>query len=297
MTWRWRWVGLVVMSGSIAAVPVGTATGQQTARTGDADVLANLDRAFVAALARADARAVGSMLDEAFVWTTAAGETRGKAEVLAAVPRPPLGDEQGAQVTRRQYGDLGMVQVSSGKFHVLRVWGQRPQGWRLVVYHEVRQREAPSTEPPLPTTTECDNPCKRVPYTPANDAERGILASWQALETAVLNHDPKAWAPHFLDEFVLVASGGTEPVTKAMRIAQLSRPGIGPAPPALAADPPVRFLVFGDAAVMISQSRPYAGKPARITRVWVLRDGLWRMVASYQTTIEAAPPIVPPTRQ
>jgi hypothetical protein len=46
-------------------------------------------------------------------------------------------------------------------------------------------------------------------------------------------------------------------------------------------------------------SRPIEGaplkKPARISRIWVNRDGMWRMAFSYQTTIQSAPPIVPPT--
>jgi hypothetical protein len=99
---------------------------------------------------------------------------------------------------------------------------------------------------------------------------------------------------HFLDEFVLIASGGTEPVTKEGRIAQLSRPGIGPAPPQLAKTPAVRFLHFGDTVVMMAQANPYAGKPAHISRIWVNRDGMWRMAVSYQTTIQSAPAIVPP---
>jgi hypothetical protein len=28
--------------------------------------------------------------------------------------------------------------------------------------------------------------------------------------------------------------------------------------------------------------------------VWVLRDGMWRMAFSYQTTVQSATPIVPP---
>lgn len=260
----------------------------------DADAVLQADRAFVAALAKADATAVGPMLDQEFAWTTSAGDTRGRAEVLASLPKPLLGDESGTQVSQRLYGQLGAIQVAKGKVHVLRVWGKRAAGWRLVVYHEVTQREAPPSGPPQPTTNECENPCKGVPYTPKNDAERGILQSWRELETAVANHDPKVWSAHFLDEFVLISSGGTEPVSKAGRIAQLSRPGIGPAPPQLAADPPVRFVAFGDSVVMISQSKPYAGKPAHITRIWVNREGMWRMAASYQSMIQSAPAIVPP---
>jgi hypothetical protein len=186
------------------------------------------------------------------------------------------------------------VQVASGKIHVLRIWVQRPAGWRLLDYHEVTQRSG-AAPPPGPGTNDCENPCKGVPYTPKDDAEKGILKSWGELETAVTNHDPKGWSPHFLDEFVLIASGGADPVTKAGRLEQLSRPGFGPAPPQLAANPEVRFIHFGDSVVMIAQANPYSGKPAHISRVWVYRSGMWRMAFSYQTTVQSAAPIVPPS--
>jgi uncharacterized protein DUF4440 len=256
------------------------------------DILA-VDRALVAALAKSDSAAARQMLDADFVWTNSAGDTIGRGIVLDALPKPPLGDESGADVSERTYGQVGAVQVASGKVHILRIWVKRLAGWRLLDYQEVTQRSG-AAPPPGPGTNDCENPCKGVPYTPKDDAERGILKSWGELETAVTNHDPKGWSPHFLDEFVLIASGGTEPVTKAGRLEQLSKPGFGPAPPQLAANPEVRFIHFGDSVVMIAQANPYSGKPAHISRVWVNREGMWRMAFSYQTTIQSAAPIVPP---
>jgi hypothetical protein len=34
--------------------------------------------------------------------------------------------------------------------------------------------------------------------------------------------------------------------------------------------------------------QPFTGKPVRVTRVWIKRDGKWVMSISYQTTIQAA---------
>jgi hypothetical protein len=251
------------------------------------------DHALVAALGKSDKAAAEKMFDAEFVWTNSAGDTVGRAKVLDSLPKPPLGDESGAQTIERTYGQVGAMQVASGKVHILRIWVKRPEGWRLLDYHEVTQRSG-TAPPPGPGTNDCENPCKGVPYTPKDDAEKGILKSWGQLETAVTNHDPKGWSPHFLDEFVLIASGGSDPVTKAGRLEQLSKPGFGPAPPQLAANPEVRFIHFGDSVVMIAQANPYSGKPAHISRVWVLRDGMWRMAFSYQTTVQSAAPIVPP---
>jgi hypothetical protein len=291
------YTGLVIAGGlaptmgfTSAASPV--AGSPLDAPDNNPDVLA-ADHAFVAALGKPDKTAADKVFDADFVWTNSAGDTIGRAKVLNSLPKPSLGDESGAQVSERTYGQVGAVQVASGKVHILRIWVKRPVGWRLLDYHEVTQRSG-AAPPPGPGTNDCENPCKGVPYTPKDDAERGILKSWGELETAVTSHDPKGWSPHFLDEFVLIASGGADPVTKAGRLEQLSKPGIGPAPPQLAANPEVRFIHFGDSVVMIAQANPYSGKPAHISRVWAYRDGMWRMAFSYQTTIQSAAPIVPP---
>jgi len=55
--------------------------------------------------------------------------------------------------------------------------------------------------------------------------------------------------------------------------------------------PPVVFVQlfeFGDTVVMTSVHQPYSGKPVRVSRLWVKRDGKWMMSLSFQTTIEAA---------
>ena len=261
------------------------------------DVLA-ADHMLVAALAKADKAATSNMFDANFMWTNSAGDTLedfSAGKVRDYLPKPPLGDESGAQVSERTYGQVGAVQVARGKVHIVRIWVNRPAGWRLLDYHEATQRSGAAL-PAGPTTNDCENPCKGVPYTPKNDAERDILKSWGELETAVTNHDPQTWSLHFLDEFVLISSSGTDPVDKAGRLAALNKPGIGPAPPQLAADPQVRFFHFGDSVVMIAQANPYSGKPAHISRIWVNRDGMWRMAFSYQTTIQSAAPIVAPTK-
>jgi hypothetical protein len=291
------YVALVVLGGLAPTIglPLNSpqSAGNSPEKSGDSQDAITADHALVMALAKTDKAAAEKMFDAEFVWTNSDGETVTRAKVLNSWPKPLLGDESGAQVSERSYGQVGAVQVSSGKVHILRIWAKRPAGWRLLDYHEVTQRSG-AAPPPGPGTNNCENPCKGVPYTPKDDAEKGILKSWGELETAVTNHDPKGWSPHFLDEFVLIASGGADPVTKAGRLEQLSKPGFGPAPPQLAANPEVRFIHFGDSVVMIAQANPYSGKPAHISRVWVNREGMWRMAFSYQTTIQSAAPIVPP---
>lgn len=203
-----------------------------------------------------------------------------------------MGDESGADVSERTYGDVAGIQVAKGKQHIVRIWVKRAAGWRLLDYHEVQQPDVAS--PPGPTTNECINPCKTVPYTPKNEDEAGVIKSWSTLETAVTNHDPKGWEPHFLDEFVLISSSATQVMTKADRLKTLAKPGIGPAPPGL-----VRAQMFDfpsdhpETIVMIATAQGFSGKPVHISRIWVKRDGMWRMAFSYQTVIQSAPAVMP----
>ena len=280
---------------AVVCAGLSMAWTSKTSAASDDDAVMQADHAFVAALAKSDKAAAEKFYDSGVTWTNMDGDTIGRAKIMGDLPKAPLGDESSAQTTEKTYGQLAAVQASSGKVHLLRIWVKRPAGWRLLDYHEVKQADH-AAPPGGPSTNDCENPCKGVPYTAKNDAEKGILTSWGQLETAVTNHDPKEWTKHFLDEFVLISSGAPEPVTKQGRIAQLSKPGVGPAPPQLAKTPAVRFLQFGDSVVMIAQANPYAGKPAHISRIWVKQDGTWKMAFSYQTTVQSAPAIVPPPK-
>ena len=258
----------------------GTAAGENNAR------VMQVDHAFVQAAAKGDAAALGKMLDPEFTWTDAEGKTLTAEEVLRAVPKDALGDESGAEVSERTYGQVGAVQASRGKIHILRMWVERPDGWRLLVYHEVKQLDEPSTSAGS-GVKECENPCKTVPFKPANEAEQAIIASWQALETGVTAHDAEAWAPHVADEFVQISSNSDHPISKAGRIETLNKQkasGVGSAPAPLVG---AKMFDFADAVVMTCLHQPYSGKPIHVSRLWIKRDGKWIMSTSYQTTIQA----------
>jgi hypothetical protein len=245
------------------------------------------DREFVHASGKGDAATLGRLLDADFTWTDADGKTRTRTEVLDSVPTPAIGNESGAELKQETYGQVGAVMAGLDKTHVLRLWVRRAAGWRLLVYHEVtlgRQTAGPSGS----GVAECENPCKTVPYKPKNDAEQGILASWQALETGVTNHDASAWSPHIADEFVMLGSSNDHPLSKADRIATLNlqkQTGRASAPAPLVS---AQMFDFGDAVVMTCLHQPYTGKPVHVSRLWIRRNGQWVMSISYQTTIRAA---------
>jgi hypothetical protein len=244
------------------------------------------DRAFVQAVVAGDYAKLTSLLDENFTWCDSNGKTLSATEVLRALPKDSLGDESGVEVTERTYGQVAAVSASRGKVHVLRLWVQRPSGWRLLVYHEVTQLDQPLTSPGTGVNN-CENPCKSVPFQPANDAEHAIIASWQALETAVTGHESAGWAPHIAEEFVQISSNSDHPITKSGRMATLDKQkqlGVGSAPSPLVS---AKMFDFGDSVVMTCLHQPYTGKPVHVSRLWIKRDGQWVMVISYQTTMQA----------
>jgi hypothetical protein len=278
-----RFVALVLLSAGFSL----SAGGPKTfAGEGDPAVM-QADHQFVQAVAKADAAALGKMLDADFSWTDAEGKTLMTGEVVRALPKDALGDESDAEVSERTYGQIGAVNAGRGKVHILRLWVQRAGGWRLLVYHEVKQLEQPSTSAGS-GVKECENPCKMVPFQPANEAEAAIIASWQALETGVTAHDAEAWAPHIADEFVQISSNSDHVISKAGRMETLNKQktsGVGSAPAPLVS---AKMFDFGDAVIMTCLHQPYSGKPIHVSRLWIKREGKWIMSISYQTTIQAA---------
>lgn len=252
------------------------------------DLVLQTDRAFVQAAAKGDTAAASRFLDAEFSWTDSAGATLSRTEVLKSIPKPTLGNESDAEVKERTYGDVGTVMAARGKVHALRIWVKRSAGWRVLVYHEVTQLDqAPAAAGS--GVNDCENPCSSVPFKPANEVERAIIASWQALETGVTAHDAEAWAPHVADEFVQISSNSDHPINKAGRMATLNKQkqsGVGSAPAPLVS---ARMFDFGDTVVMTCLHQPYTGKPIHVSRVWIKRDGNWIMSISFQTTIQAAP--------
>lgn len=249
------------------------------------------DREFVQAAAKRDSAVVAKLLDTDFTWTDADGKTFSRSEALSALPKPALGDEAGAHQVRQTRSQVEAIMADRDKTHVLRLWVKRGSAWRLLVYHEVAlgQQQIDSPGPATSGIANCENPCKTVPFKPKNETEQAIIASWQALETGVTNHDADAWSPHIAEEFAMLGSTNDHPLTKADRIATLNlqkQTGRGTAPAPLVS---AQMFDFGDSVIMTCLHQPYTGKPVRVSRLWIKRDGRWVMSISFQTTIQAAP--------
>ena len=247
------------------------------------DPVLDADRALVAALARGDAQASASLLDDEFNWIDGSGHVLRKDQLEQV--KPLLGDESGLAPIVHRYGDVVTVVVKGERQYLLRVWVKRAAGWRALVYHEVSQ------DVPVfghgPGKKEWDNPCFTLPYEPRNEDERACLASWQALEVAVMRHLPDEWVKRVADEFSLYAA--TRQLTKAGRVAAIEeqrRTNADSAPSPLVWN---EMIGFPNAIVMRCEHQPFHGKATRVSRVFVKRDGQWLMAVSFQTSRQDAP--------
>jgi hypothetical protein len=294
---------------SIVCLGLGLALTVRLVSAKDADndpAVMQADRALVSALAKADKAAVGKLLYGDFFWTTWDGVTLSKEKFLNSLPKPPLGDERESKVTEYTYDQVGEVRVDGGQTRILRVWVKDPSGWKLLAYHEVRLAGHPPADGG-PSANDCVVPCKSVPYTPKDEAERGVFASWAGLELALTMHNTEAWIPHFPEEYVMINSKTGVPITKSDRIEAIRKP----APESncktlwsagelcqtqLAAEPPARFYHFGKTVVILSEDKPFVGKSQHDTRIWHPdpKTGIYQMMESWSSTIQSAPTAVPP---
>ena len=132
------------MQGIVASSIIGCIlfVGNIRAASDDPAML-QADQAFVQAIARADKPALEKLLDADFTWTNFEGKTRTKAEVLQNIPPQLNRAREQAELKQYTYGDIGDIQETSGRTHVLRVWVKRPNGWKAIVYQEVLSLAAP----------------------------------------------------------------------------------------------------------------------------------------------------------
>jgi hypothetical protein len=275
---------LLLIFALFVTTPAPSNAAWPAAQSGDTAV-SQTDHAFVSALAKKEFAALDKFLDEEFTWTTSAGKTLTRAEILGSLPVAPMDDETGAKLEHRDYGQVVAILSARDKTHVLRVWVKRGNNWRLLDYHEVSQAEQAQSSPGT-GVKECDNPCRTVPFHPKNESEQAVIESWQALETGVTTHNADLWSEHVDDEFVTVSSSSDHPVFKSDRIATLNlqkQTGYGSAPAPLVS---AQMFDFGNTIVMTCLHQPFKGKPVRVSRVWVKRKGKWLMTISFQTTVQ-----------
>ena len=256
----------------------------------DEQAVVQMDRSFVQAAGSGDARAIGALLDANFTWIDPDGIISSREQLLQNAGAISSAKDDANYLKTYNYGEVAGVFGVHGAVRFERIWVKRPQGWKLLRYHEVpieaETAATPSAEgggnPP-----ECDNPCKVIPYKPTTQADREVIAAFQAMNAGGLHSDADAWAKEIGDDDFGITPGVL--VTKAGRIAAINKQkaaNIYPAPaPLLSA----QLFDFANTVVMEAIHQPRAGKPHHFTRVWVKRNGEWLLVAGAETQIKAAP--------
>ena len=276
-------------SGALAAQKGRTAGNAETR-----EALVAADHAFAEAAAKGDAKAAAVVLGPRFTWTNRDGKTWNRA--LALANWKTLGvtaeNESGADV--RVYGRVGYVtgmgKIGSENVRFGRVWIEGPSGWKAMVYQaNPVLPEAASTSPAAAAADKgpatCINPCKEVPYEPKTAAVHSVVASWQALETANFHHDAEGWAAHVSDDFMLIRGNG-KVLDMADRMKTIHEQKAKSIVVRVPTAQWVRVWMFGDTAVMIAKHHLANGTPYRATRIWILRDGVWKLAISQQTVIK-----------
>jgi hypothetical protein len=251
-------------------------------RADDSASLLQADKAVVQALLQKDAPAIGTYLSPDFTWIDSIGKRLTRASTLQTFPTVANPDVE-AQL--RTYGNTAVVWANRGKMNVLRLWVKQPGGWRLTHYQEVRQVE--KSEPPAgKTSTECVNPCKTIPFQPQTANEKEAIASWQGVMRAMAESDADAYSALIADEFTATDTFHDRPYTKADRLAQINRQkttGVRAAPQELR---DAEMFDFGQTVMMVAHEQRPGAKFYFNTRMWVLRDGRWQMLFSFNTQIE-----------
>jgi hypothetical protein len=250
----------------------------QAIAAGDEEAALQADQALFQAMAKADTTAVRRALDGRLAWTDAQGKTLTKKEVKRLLPKPT--DLSGAETKVRLYGRIAIITSNRDNVYLMRIWAKRARGWRAVVYHEVMVPPAVETTAAIAAAVrDCENPCKTLPLKPRSPDERGVIESWQALETAVSTGKGADWAPHTAEEFMVVGPNSVQ--SKEQRLAVVSAAASAP-PPVVSA----KLYDFDDGIVMVAEHQPYSGKPIHVTRFFTKRDGVWQLVISYQTAVQ-----------
>src|SRR5579872_5448626 len=197
--------GLLVGAGLLALSSRPLAAADETSAFRQAD------KSLADALGKGDAKAVAALLDDRFQWVEANGKIHTKAQVLEDLAQFAA-DNEGA-IDARTVDFLGQVERVLGIHHNQRfahLWVKNPSGWQAFVFLNIpipaeRPDYSATPNPPSDADKICDNPCKTLPYKPANAVEEGALEAWFHLKNDEWHPNPEDWAAHADDNHETLA--------------------------------------------------------------------------------------------
>lgn len=240
------------------------------------------DHNFLEALAKKDKDAAAGLLHGDFSWIDSRGKRLTRSEFLESLPAAANEDVVAEQ---RVYGRVAVVHADRGKMHILRIWLNTPAGWKLFLHQELQQVEISEPAGGV-ASSECDNPCKTIPFQPETQSEKEAVTSWQGVMSAMATNDALLYAPLIAEEFTATDTFHDRPYTKTDRLAQIEKQktsGARSAPPALL---DAQMFDFGETVMMIAHEQRKGAKAYFNTRMWVKRDARWQMLFSFNTRID-----------
>jgi hypothetical protein len=255
-----------------------------SAATDAGDPVVATDRAFVQAYEKGNMAVVKKYLDADFTWIDTDGVFYSKDDALALGLKPlvPSGDD--VKIVEHKYGKVVWIQENIGNKYAAHFWVERPTGWKLLHNTEIATR--PASENPdgrSPYAIPCVNPCQEMPFKPVTANEKAAIKGWMEQEDGT----PEHWKLHVADDQVVIGSYGVS--TKMDRWNGIGKrnpnaPKVGVSPVLFA-----RMWDLDTAVVAVMCQPTYGGKAYWSSRIFAPnKDGLWMMMESYHTTIQAS---------
>jgi Domain of unknown function (DUF4440) len=302
-TGRWLWFVALIIAVLIVAFVAPKAQPKAPPPAVDEAAVRGADAALANAMRAGNRSVARRLLALQFAFVDAAGRLYVRKDFLRdlkAVAAPPATD-----VKVRSYGRMVLItgrrlSPQNGDVFFLDVWARQKGAWRALLSQEVATAAtdasavtglavaAGGSSPAVgPQTAVCENPCRSVPYRVRSASEQSVIATFQSLEKAIVDHDAIEYARRVGDEFVVYRSG-RPPVGKFERIATIKRQRENQVAVTVGAVESMRLAVYGDAAAMTTEDVPPDRlRPRyRTARLWVKRAGNWLLAISLQTDVK-----------
>jgi ketosteroid isomerase-like protein len=282
----------------LVAVVVSAQTTQSPyaspqAAQGDAEQQLKLAQQQLLAAARAkDREALSRLVADEATWVTTAGKLESRDEILGGIPNPPQ------EVTTDQvhtFGDVavvtGMARFDNGsRTRFVQEWANRGGQWRVVAHQGTPVGAAPAggeaASAPMPAGTSGSAMSASEP-TLSTESERAVWQADRDLLRAFMAGDSAAYAKLTADEYVRVSATGD--VVGKSEWLETVKQNAGRSPGKIE-NGGVQITVNGDSARVVATSwgTVPGGQqmaPARVTRIFVKRDGQWQQAAIIFTQI------------
>jgi hypothetical protein len=260
----------------------------------DASPFRQADRSLADALAKSDAKAVAALLDDRFQWVEASGKIHTKAQVLEDLAQFAADNEGALDV--RTVDFIGQVERQLGIHHNQRfahLWVKNPSGWQAFVFLNIpipaeRPDYSATPNPPNDADKVCDNPCKTLPYKPANAIEEGAMATWFRLKNDEWHPNPDDWAAHADENHETLTPRADIPKLQHVEELAMERKLYGEEGGSGGSQvQSMKMFEFGNVVIMQAfQGRNPSSKPTSWNlRVFLNRGDGWKIALSAQTTI------------